>query len=147
MIWVQAKADAAYERLRIGNEGLETDAVEVCASRGAVAPHRDDDGTDKGMRIFGLVLRSDGHRLHSDGLCETGNDEGLLLSPGDLYEIDPFDRHWTTVPASETQAQLIFTVAIMNPDGRSAKKLAHDFLWNLIAASINEMRAKRVGST
>lgn len=138
--WAQEQADAAYARIRLGSEGMETQAMEICASNVPVAPHRDTEGTLPGMRIYGLVLRSDGHRLHSDALHAAGVAQGLPLSPGDLYEIDPFDRHWTTVPEGSRQCELIFSVHIMHPDGRSHQKLAHDMWWTVLKASIDAMR-------
>lgn len=138
LAWAQGKADEAYKRLRLGSDGLETDAVEVCASEGPVPPHRDEDGSKPGMRVVGLVIRSDGQRLHSDALHASGNTSGLPLKPGDLYEIDPFDRHWTTVPDGCVRSELIFTVNIMTPDGRDAQKLAHDMWWSLLKASIED---------
>lgn len=147
LAWAQAQADAAYARTRMGEDGLETDAVEICAANGAVAPHVDAEGKAgldmTGMRIYGLVIRSDGHRLHTDTLHAAGVTEGLPLSPGDVYEIDVFDRHWTTVPEGAVEPQIIFTVSIMRPDGRSHAKLGHDFMWTVLAASIDAMKRDR----
>lgn len=147
LAWAQAKADDAYGRTRLGDDGLETDAVEICAANRAVAPHVDADGKPDmdltGMRIMGMVIRSDGHRLHSDTLDAAGVPEGILLSPGDVYEIDVFDRHWTTVPDDAVDPQIIFTVNIMRPDGRSHAKLGHDLMWTVLAASIDELRGRK----
>ncbi len=141
--WIQAQADAAYRRLRLGSDGLGTEADCICASDRPVAPHRDTEGVEPGMLVHGLVLRSDGHRLHSDRLHETGRPEGILLSPGDFYVIEPDDRHWTTVPDGSISPELIFTVCVMHPDGRSAKTLAKDMWWTVLAASIDALRAAR----
>lgn len=147
LAWAQSKADEAYGRVRLGDDGLETAAIEICAANRAVAPHVDADGKPgmdlTGMRIFGMVLRSDGHRLHSDSLDAAGVTEGLALSPGDVYEIDVFDRHWTSVPPGAVDPQIIFTVNIMRPDGRTHAKLGHDLMWTVLAASIDEMRGRR----
>lgn len=147
LAWAQDKADAAYLRLRMGEEGLETEAVEICAANQAVGRHTDAEGKDPamlaGMRIYGLVLRSDGHRLHSDALHAAGVTEGLPLSTGDLYEIDVFDAHWTTVPAMSENPQIVFTVNIMRPDKRSHLQLAHDMWWTVLAASIEGIRQSR----
>ena len=143
LAWAQGRADEAYGRLRVGADGLETEAIEICASDRAVIPHRDTEGTAPGMRIYGLVLRSDGHRLHSDLLHEAGTTDGLELVPGDLYEINPFDRHWTTVPDDAVKPQIIFHVVVMHHDGRTPKKMAHDLWWNVLAASIDALRAQR----
>lgn len=126
--WAQSKADEAYATPRPKDGQLETASVRVCASKGAVPPHTDDHPGTEGRMIVGLVLRSDGHVLHTDHAPE-----GRPLEAGDLYIIDPRDRHWTTCPTDDSQ--LIFTVYIMELD-RSPKKLAHDFMWELIAASI-----------
>lgn len=147
LAWAQAQADAAYARTRFGEDGLETEAVEICASDRPVAPHADAEGKEdqvRGMRIYGLVIRSDGHRLHSDNLHAAGVIEGLPLAPGDVYEIDVFDRHWTTVPDDAgAKPQVIFTVSIMHPDGRNHAKLGHDFMWTVLAASIDAMKRER----
>jgi len=143
MDWAQRQADVAYARLRLGDEGLETDSNAICASRGPVAPHRDTEGVSEGMRVIGLVLRSDGHRLNSDALHDSGCLEGLPLLPGTLYEIDPLDRHWTTVPNGSVAPELIFTVCVMFPDRRSAKTLAKDMWWTVLAASIDAMRTSQ----
>lgn len=147
LAWAQKQADAAYSRTRLGEDGLETDAVEICASNRAVAPHVDADGKHdldiEGMHIIGMVIRSDGHRLHSDNMHASGNTEGILLSPGDVYEIDVFDRHWTTVPDDAVNPEIIFTVNIMRPDGRNHAKLGHDFMWTVLAASIEAMKRER----
>lgn len=143
LAWAQSQADAAYLRLRLGDEGLETASDEICASRGPVAPHRDTEGVSEGMRVIGLVLRSDGHRLNSDALHDSGCTEGLPLLPGTLYEIDPLDRHWTTVPDGSVDPELIFTVCVMFPDRRSAKTLAKDMWWTVLAASIDALRAEQ----
>jgi hypothetical protein len=147
LAWAQAQADAAYGEVRLGEDGMETAAVEICAANDAVAPHVDAEGKEgmdlTGMRIFGLVIRSDGHRLHTDALHAAGVTEGLPLAPGDVYEIDVFDRHWTSVPDGAVKPQIIFTVSIMRPDGRSHAKLGHDFMWTVLAASIESMRRDR----
>lgn len=147
LAWAQAQADAAYARTRFGEDGLETDAVEVCAARGPVAPHVDADGKEgidlTGMHIIGMVLRSDGHRLHSDNLHAAGVTEGLPLSRGDIYEIDVNDRHWTTVENGSRDAEIIFTVNIMRPDGRTPAKMAHDLTWTVVVASIEDMKRGR----
>lgn len=147
LAWAQRQADAAYAQTRFGEEGLETGAVEICASNRAVAPHVDADGKQdmnvEGMHIIGMVLRSDGHVLHTDALHAAGVTEGIPLAPGDVYEIDVFDRHWTTVPDGAVEPQIIFTVNIMRPDGRSHDKLGHDFKWTVLAASIEAMKRER----
>ena len=144
--WAQEQATRSYQSPRFGEQGLETEAIEVCASRGPVLPHVDAWGKEnlvRGMRIIGLVIRSDGHRLHSDNLEAAGVKEGLALREGDIYEIDVFDRHWTTAPGQPIDAEVIFSVHIMHPDGRKPDKLAHDYGWSLIAASIETLKARR----
>lgn len=136
MAWAQRIADDAYGTARLVHHGFETDAFEICAARGPVRPHTDDHPGTDGMRIHGLVLRSDGHRLHTDALHAAGRKEGLELKAGDLYVMDVADRHWTTVPDGSDGAQLIFSVYIMAEDGRKPKDLAHDIFWSALAASI-----------
>jgi hypothetical protein len=136
--WAQDKANAAYAGEREGGV-METMVTEVCAKRGAVGRHTDDHPGTAGFKVKGLVIRSDGHRLHSDSLDAAGITEGIELQAGDLYEIDVTDAHWTTCPSPESE--LIFSPYIMADDGRSPKKLAHDISWSLIAASINALRA------
>ncbi len=133
MQWVQAVADRAYAQERGGNTGLESEAVEVCCARGPVPPHVDNDGPVAGRRVVGLVLRSDGHVLHSDRLRAAGVVAGLPLRAGSLYQLDPSDRHWTECPGPASE--LIFSVHIMVPDRRKPVKLAHDMWWSLLAAS------------
>jgi hypothetical protein len=136
MAWAQAIADAAFGTGLLSQHGFETDAFEICAAKGPVKPHTDDHPGTDGMRIHGLVLRSDGHRLHTDALHAAGVVEGIELKAGDLYVMDVTDRHWTTVPEGAYDAQLIFSVYIMAEDGRKPKALAHDIFWSALAASI-----------
>lgn len=138
LAWVQKQADLAYTGHRDGG-AMETMVSEICAKRGAVKRHTDDHPGTAGMKVKGLVLRSDGHRLHSDTLDAAGITEGLLLQAGDVYEIDITDPHWTTCPSPESE--LIFSPYIMRDDGRSPKKLAHDMSWTLIAASLDATRS------
>lgn len=137
--FVQATADAAYSsRTANDPQQLATAVDPICAIRGPVPRHTDDmQGVAAGMRIYGLVLRSDGHVLHSERLPPAG----IELRAGDLYCIDPFDPHWTTAPSEA--AELIFAVAICPPERRTPHKLAHDFLWTVIVASINAQRAEQ----
>lgn len=130
--WAQQLAEQAYTAPRAKDGQLETANVRVCAAKGPVPPHTDDHPGTEGRMVVGLVLRSDGHILHTDQ-CPAG----LPLQAGDLYIIDPRDRHSTTCPSDD--AQLIFTVYIMELD-RSPKKLAHDFMWELIVASVEAAR-------
>lgn len=142
--WAQEKANQAYESLRYGDSGLSTEVEQICAIDRAVPPHIDaeekGDMDLTGMRIYGLVIRSDGHVLHSDALDAAGKTEGILLQEGDVYEIDVFDRHWTSVPSDLEKHELIFTVCIMKPDGRTHKKLGHDFKWTVLAGMVEERR-------
>lgn len=132
MEWVQGVAERAYAAPRSGNELLETDAVQVCAIKGPVPRHTDNHPGTSGMTVVGQVLRSDGHVLHTEAM----GGEGHELRAGDVYFIDPGDPHWTTVPPDRPEAELIFTVYIMFEDARTPAKLAHDFRWELIKASI-----------
>lgn len=91
-----------------------------------VERHLDIKGAEPGMRVHGLVIRSDGHRLHSQRLSVYGCPEGLPLDTGDFYELDPLDPHWTTTPKADTPAQLIFFVEGDMPDGRSRQETARD---------------------
>lgn len=147
--WAQAQADAAYAAYagpRLGEAALETASDRICAIRGPVPPHRDTEQVEPGMLVHGLVLRSDGHRLHSDRLHEAGVTEGLPLPAGTFYLIDPLDRHWTTVEDGDDGAkapQLIFTVNVMHPDGRRPAVLARDMWWSVLAASIEAPLAMR----
>jgi len=120
---------------RLGDEGLErhTDQDDetadtylpgLYACRRAVERHQDLEGAKPGMHVYGLVIRSDGHRLHSDRLDAAGCPEGLPLKAGDFYDLDPYDPHWTTIPAGVAAADLIFYVEGEMPDDRSLGEVA-----------------------
>lgn len=114
-----------------GEEGsLSTHVFPLCAGRGSVTPHVDDlDGEAEGRLVYGWVLKSEGHRLHVEGKTPP---EGLLLSAGDVYVIEPLVRHWTVAP--HWWSELIFAVAVVPPEERSPEKLAHDYFWTVLKA-------------
>jgi hypothetical protein len=136
--WVQGMADAHFAgegEVYDQDSELALPVYPFCASLGAVRPHTDElDGEAVGKLVYGWVLRSDGHRVHTLD-CP----DGLPLAAGDLYCIDPLVRHWTTCPTPN--AQLIFMVSITPPDARTPKKLTSDFRMDAIVACIEAQRA------
>jgi len=95
-----------------------------------VRRHQDLEGAERGMLVRGLVLRSDGHRLHSQRLNAAGIGEGILLKAGDFYELDPYDFHWTSVPEGPEHPQLLFHVEGDLPDRRTPQYIAEQMiLW------------------
>lgn len=140
LAWVQGLADAHYagDTEAYDDESTLSLAVNpLCASLGPVRKHIDFlDGDAAGKLVYGWVIRSDGHKVHTED-CP----EGLLLQSGDLYCIDPLVPHWTTCPSPDSE--LIFAVAVTPPDSRTPKKLAQDFRMTIIVASIDQVRADR----
>lgn len=138
--FVQSAADYHYANGSDEAE-LSTDHYPICASRGAVRPHTDDLEMEAiGKRIFGLVVRSDGHHLHSLSL----GDNSIALHEGDVYSLDPFDRHWTTCPSGDSELTFVCTfLAPADPRYNDIPKIAHDLMWETIKASVDAKREKR----
>jgi hypothetical protein len=80
------------------------------------------------MLVRGLVLRSDGHRLHSERLSAAGKPEGIQLVKGSFYELDPYDFHWTTVPDGPEDPMLLFYVEGDLPDHRTSQDIVDEML-------------------
>jgi hypothetical protein len=97
-----------------------------------VARHQDLDGALPDMLVRGLVLRSDGHRLHSERLDAAGVTEGIALVAGSFYELDPYDFHWTTVPKGPEDPLLVFYVEGDLPDERTPRVIADEMLVHLM---------------
>lgn len=115
LAWAQARADAHYPNAH-GQLALEVGSL--CASLGPVERHIDDlDGEAAGKLIYGWVLRSDGHRLHTRDTAD-----GWSLSVGDVYCIHPLVEHWTTCP--DEDSELIFDVSIKLPHEDPPEKVA-----------------------
>lgn len=93
-----------------------------------VSRHQDLDGAKPGMLVRGLVLRSDGHRLHSERLSAAGRPEGIPLVKGSFYELDPYDFHWTTVPDGPEDPMLLFYVEGDLPDHRTSRDIVDEML-------------------
>lgn len=96
-----------------------------------VMRHQDLDGALPDMLVRGLVLRSDGHRLHSERLDAAGVTEGIALVAGSFYELDPYDFHWTTVPDGPEDPVLLFYVEGDLPDERTPRDIADEMLVHL----------------
>lgn len=141
--FAQSTADRHYEFM--SDEELSTEHYPVCASRGAVRPHIDEFGGEElGKRIFGYVVRSDGHRLHTVSLAG----ESIELHEGDLYSLDPHDRHWTSCPSPDSQLIFVCTfLPLDDPRFDNAFKLVHDLQWETIKASVDAMRMGRKALT
>lgn len=103
--------------------------VHVCPK--AVEPHQDLNGAKPGMLVRGLVLRNDGHRLHSQRLNQSGMREGLPLKAGDVYEIDPYDEHWTTTPDDVEYPILVILVEGHMPKEAPLREAAERMLVEL----------------
>lgn len=97
--------------------------------KGSAEPHQDH--APAGCLASGIVIRSEGHRLHSRRLDAAGVREGLPLNVGDVYQHDPHDEHWTSVPDNAKDAVLAFYVEGDPPDSRSIAEIAHDLISNL----------------
>lgn len=114
---------------------LSTNCYPICACRGGVPAHVDVmGGHERGKLIYGLVLRSEGHVLRTDAMVYEGL-PGILLKPGDLYELHPLDRHWTRT--DQPDGELVFAAAFIEQvDPRFGKheKMAHDLLWETMAS-------------
>lgn len=141
MEWVQRVATLHHEEGGGSEDGeLSTAWFPICASLGPVAGHIDTfDGEEIGKLIYGLVLKSDGHVLHT-----RSHPEGMPLSVGDLYSLDPHDWHWTTCPNADSE--LIFAATFLHhTDPRYGKpnKIAHDLRWEVLAQSIECARQVR----
>lgn len=134
MALVQRVADRHYEEGPGEDSELSTERYPICASLGPVTAHTDEfEGQSIGKLIYGLVLRSDGHLLHTDSM----GGHGFPISTGDVYELHPFDRHWTTTP--DPEGQLIFAAAFIGPDDsrfRRLERIAHDLRWETLKAMI-----------
>lgn len=96
-----------------------------------VSRHQDLSGAEPGMLVRGLVLRSDGHRLHSDRLTAAGRPEGIPLEKGSFYELDPYDFHWTTVPDGPKNPMLLFYIEGDLPDRRTSRDIVEGMLAHL----------------
>lgn len=137
----QRLADEALARHDDPCDGTATTNLHgLYACERAVERHQDLQGAEPGMRVHGLVVRSDGHRLHSQRLTASGHSEGLLLEAGDFYEIDPYDPHWTTLERPGGPDQLIFFVEGDMPDDRSRQEVAQD-LADLLYEDLHALQA------
>ena len=122
-----------------GEDGeLSSECFPICASPGAVMAHVDTfGGEENGKLIYGLVLKSEGHVLHTDAMKAAGITLGFPLHPGTIYELHPYDRHWTetTTPGGE----LIFAASFIPAhDVRfgDLPKMAHDLRWEVMARTV-----------
>jgi len=134
---------------RLGEEGLarhtkpevdtaKTDLHGLYVCQRAVERHQDLEGAEHGMHVYGLVIRSDGHRLHSQRLDDAGVPEGLPLRAGDFYDIDPYDPHWTTIPDGVAEAMLLFYVEGEMPDEQPLDEVA-DFMAMFLEEDLLEL--------
>ena len=140
--WVQRVADHHYEHGGADDDAeLSTDCFPICASRGFVRPHIDEfGGAELGKRIFGLVIRSDHHYLRSAML----GPNCISLHEGDVYAIDPHDRHWTE--CDQPDGQLIFAATFLpldDPRIRDPHKIAHDLFWEMMQAHVEQYKRKQ----
>jgi hypothetical protein len=136
--WAQGLADRHFSGEGEGYDDEATLTLEVeplCASEGAVRRHIDElEGEAAGKLVYGWVVRSDGHRLHTQD-----RPEGLPLMEGDLYCIDPLVPHWTSCPTP--RSELIFAVAITPPASHPPRKIAKGLRLNVIAAQVEHQRS------
>jgi hypothetical protein len=148
---VQRVADKHFEFFEVGDE-LSTAHYPICASQGEVRKHTDEfDGEEEGKRIFGYVVRSDGHMLHSHSLCGDNADcrhgaclSGIELITGDIYGLDPMDPHWTTCRRDDDQLIFLATFLEYGDDRFDLpKKIAHDLKWETIKASVEAERLRQ----
>lgn len=121
-----------------GEEGeLSTDCYPICACEGPVPAHVDNmEGHHLGKLIYGLVLRSEGHVLRTVSQIDAGLN-GILLQPGDLYELHPLDRHWTHTDTPG--GKLVFAAAFISQDDDrfgQLEKIAHDLRWEVMAQAM-----------
>lgn len=131
MPWIKRVADDHIAQE--AGEQLITGVGSLCATIGPVSRHTDDD-VPAGKWIFGLVIRSDGHRLHSDALPV-----GLPLNQGDLYVLDPAVPHWTTCPDADDV--LVFTVTMREPGEGTLREIAADLVLDLALVRTREVDA------
>ena len=128
----QHLADEGLARHRRPDEATAiTDLHGLYACRTPVERHQDLDGARPGMHVHGLVIRSDGHRLHSQKLVDAGCAEGLLLEAGNFYDLDPYDPHWTTIDGPSENGQLVFYVEGEMPDERTRAEIVGDLAFFL----------------
>lgn len=139
MAWVQRVAGWHYDSGGCEESELSTEYYPICATNDAVRPHIDEFGGEElGKAIFGLVLRSDGHVLHT-----RSHPGPIPLAKGDLYMLDPHDQHWTLCPKG---GQLIFAAAFIHetdPRYSRPEKLAHDLKWEVLAAHVDYLKEVR----
>lgn len=137
LAWLQSIVD---RHIAVYGEQLPIEGCDpFCATAGGVRPHIDElEGEAEGKLVYGWIVRSDGHMLHTED-----RPEGILLEAGDLYCIHPLVRHWTTAPL--LSSQLIFGVQVTPPEARTPRKLAEDYRMTLIVASVEAMRAAQMG--
>lgn len=142
------RAHALYQRtneyVESATTGTSVQGLYVCHR--AVERHQDLDGARPGMVVQGLVLRSDGHRLHTARLEESGVPEGILLEAGDFYEIDPYDEHWTTVPKDGGKHQLIFYIDGCEPNGDPVETSASEMMCALTEDLVDAMIALKTSN-
>lgn len=137
--WCQDAADWHYEHGGAADEAeLSTDHYPICASPDDVNPHTDEfGGAEIGKMVFGLVVRSDNHVLHSDLLEAQGR--SIPLNAGDVYTLHPHDRHWT-----KGEGQIIFLATFLlasDPRFNKPSKIAHDLQWECLKGKIDAERA------
>lgn len=134
---LQEHVSDAIRRSPMSADVVPCDIHGLYVTNHAVDPHEDKAEDD--MLARGMVILSDGHRLHSRRLDAAGVTQGLPLAVGDVYELDPFDEHWTTVPAGAREPILAFHVTGDAPDDRGI----HDIVREMTTYLEEELRFVR----